>query len=122
MKKIILILCLLVTSVTMSFAYTNGIGLMASSVPGMYPANNSQVVWINSYCEIAFRCTYSGAGEPSYIPTSGSAYLKHGSTTIHNYIFGASTGNYQTFSEYWYAMEVGIYCASNSIGLVELMW
>ncbi|GGH15532.1 hypothetical protein FAZ19_06565 [Sphingobacterium alkalisoli] len=122
MKKIILILSLLFASATMSFAYTNGIGLMASTVPGMYPSSNSQVVSINSYCEIAFRCTYTNGGEPAYIPTSGAGYLKHGSTLIHDYNFGASTGAYQTFLGHWYAIEVGIVCYSNSIGLVEFMW
>lgn len=122
MKKIILILSLLMTSVTMSFAYTNGIGLMASTVSGMYPPSNSQIVSINKYCEVAFQCSYSNGGEPSYIPTSGSAYLKHGGTTIHNYNFGASSGGNQTFTGFWYAIEVGIVCTSNSIGLVMFNW
>lgn len=122
MKKIILILSLFFTSATIGFAYTNGIGLMASTVSGMYPPSNSQTVSVNSYCEIAFRCSYTNGGESAYIPTTGAGYLKHGGTLIHNYNFGDSTGGNQTFVGFWYAIEVGIVCYSNAIGLVEFMW
>jgi len=122
MKKIILIIVVFFTGVTSSFAYNNGIGIMASSPEsGMgYPSKKSEFININSYCQVYFSCSYSNAGMPS--APIGSAYLKHGGTVIHSYNFGASTGNTGLYTNYWYTLELGISCDYNSMGLVQLNW
>jgi hypothetical protein len=122
MKKIILIVVALFTGVTSSFAYNNGVGIMAASPEsGMgYPSQKSEYININSYCQVYFSCSYTNAGIAS--PPVGSAYLKHGGSTVHFYNFGSGTGNTGLYTDYWYTLELGIACNYNAIGLVQLNW
>jgi hypothetical protein len=112
MKKIILSFLIFMCAGSGSYAYDNGIGLFTG-----YGSPQTQLVNINSYCEIYFR--YSAT--PGSYGFDGSTYIKHGGSLIHSFNIN-SYGSSVKYTGYWNTIEVGIETFNGTIGLAELIW
>ena len=95
---------MLLTAYSTSFAYDNGIGVLAS--PG--GSDDSAVAVINNYCEIRFYYVIHRAD-----PTSGytgSVFLRQGGTYIAGTSVRGNDSNYHTSTElmtaYWYTLTL----------------
>ncbi|PWG81314.1 hypothetical protein [Pararcticibacter amylolyticus] len=130
MKKIVLLLFMLLGGAASSFAYENGVGIFAASSDSNSgsPTEDTEIININSYTEIEFRCNFTSGALGVSSTSSAYAYLKHGGTLIDYFNFERipyapfSAGKNAAFTGYWYSLELKISCASNAIGLAELRW
>ena len=95
MKKSILMLTMLLMAFSSSFAYDNGIGVLAT--PGPYGSGDSDIAVINAYCEIEFRYVIHRA-DPDY-HYSGSVWLTQFGSTLRGLSVGGNDAIYHSDSE-----------------------
>ncbi|UCS93345.1 hypothetical protein KZP23_22315 [Echinicola marina] len=120
MKKLILMFAMVFMAFSSSFAYDNGIGVMATP----YVNSDSQTATINQYCDIEFSYVIHRA-DPNYL-YSGSVFLRQGGAYIAGTeIIGSNDSNYNSdtkvLTRQWYTLTLTS-TASNGYAHGLLYW